>query len=88
MAYADDWYVDANNGNDAWDGMTGAIPTQAMIDEGGTIAGPRRTLQAMMSDDCVKAGWVAGGDCNDGGGAETRRLSGLWVSRKSFFLYP
>ena len=71
MAYAaNNWYVDANNGNDNWDGTTATIPTQATIDEGGTIAGPRKTLHAMMSDDCVVAGdtvWAAEGDYNDGG---------------------
>ena len=49
MAYATDWYVDANNGNDAWDGTTAAIPDQATIEAGGTVAGPRKTLHAMMS---------------------------------------
>ena len=38
MAYAADWYVDANNGNDAWDGTTAAIPDQATIEAGGTVA--------------------------------------------------
>ena len=77
MAYAADWYVDANNGNDAWDGTTAAIPSQATIDEGGTIAGPRKTLHAMMSDVCVVAGdtvWAAEGDYNERGianGTET-----------------
>ena len=77
MAYAADWYVDANNGNDAWDGSTATIPTQATIDAGGTIAGPRKTLHAMMSDDCVQAGdtvWAAEGDYNERGivnGTET-----------------
>ena len=70
MAYAADWYVDANNGNDDWDGTTATIPTQATIDEGGTIAGPRKTLHAMMSDERVVAGdtvWAAEGDYKEGG---------------------
>ena len=70
MAYAADWYVDANNGNDTWDGTTATIPTQATIDEGGTIAGPRKTLHAMMSDERVVAGdtvWAAEGDYKEGG---------------------
>ena len=25
-AFATDWYVDANNGNDGWDGTTADIP--------------------------------------------------------------
>ena len=70
MAYAADWYVDANNGNDDWDGTTATIPTQATIEAGGTIAGPRKTLHAMMSDERVVAGdtvWAAEGDYKEGG---------------------
>ena len=70
LAYAADWYVDANNGNDAWDGTTAAIPEQTTIEAGGTVAGPRKTLHAMMSDDCVVAGdtvWAAEGNYNEGG---------------------
>jgi len=70
MAYGEDYYVDANYGNDAWDGTTAAIPDQAMIDAGGTIAGPRKTLHAMMSDERVVAGdtvWAAEGDYKEGG---------------------
>ena len=70
MAYAADWYVDANNGNDDWDGSTATIPTQATIEAGGTIAGPRKTLHAMMSDERVVAGdtvWAAEGDYKEGG---------------------
>ena len=68
--FASDWYVDANNGNDAWDGTTASIPDQATIEAGGTIAGPRKTLHAMMSDACVVVGdtvWAAEGDYNEGG---------------------
>ena len=70
LAYGADYYVDANNGNDAWDGTTAAIPDQATIDAGGTIAGPRKTLHAMMSDERVVAGdtvWAAEGNYNEGG---------------------
>lgn len=70
MAYGEDYYVDANYGNDAWDGKTAAIPDQATIDAGGTIAGPRKTLHAMMSDERVVAGdtvWAAEGNYNEGG---------------------
>ena len=70
LAYGADYYVDANYGNDAWDGTTAAIPDQATIDAGGTIAGPRKTLHAMMSDDCVQVGdtvWAAEGDYKEGG---------------------
>ena len=70
MAYGEDYYVDANYGNDAWDGTTAAIPDQATIDAGGTIAGPRKTLHAMMSDERVGAGdtvWAAEGNYNEGG---------------------
>lgn len=70
VAYGSDWYVDANFGNDAWDGTTASIPTQEQIEAGGAIAGPRRTLHAMMSDDKVVAGdtvWAAEGDYNEGG---------------------
>jgi hypothetical protein len=70
LAYGADYYVDANNGNDAWDGTTAVIPDQATIDAGGTIAGPRKTLHAMMSDARVVAGdtvWAAEGDYKEGG---------------------
>ena len=76
-AYGTDYYVDANYGNDAWDGTTAAIPSQELIDQGGTIPGPRKTLHAMMSDERVVAGdtvWAAEGDYNEGGdvnGTET-----------------
>ncbi len=69
-AWATDWYVDAVNGNDQWDGSTATVPSQEVIDAGETIAGPRRTLHAMMSDDKVVAGhtvWAAEGDYNEGG---------------------
>ena len=68
--FASDWYVDANSGNDGWDGTTAAIPSQEVIDQGGTIPGPRKTLHAMMSDECVQPGDVvkaAEGDYNEGG---------------------
>ncbi len=64
-AYATDYYVDANNGNDDWDGTTATIPLQEVIDQGGTIPGPRKTLHAMMSDARVVAGttvWAAEGE--------------------------
>lgn len=70
LAYGADYYVDANNGNDAWDGTKAAIPDQATIDAGGTIAGPRKTLHAMMSDERVVAGdtvWAAEGNYKEGG---------------------
>ena len=55
-----DWYVDANNGNDAWDGTSAAIPSQEAIDDaaaaGVAAPGPRKTLHAMMSDERVVAG--------------------------------
>ena len=69
-AYGVDYYVDANNGNDGWDGTTAVIPDAATIEAGGTIAGPRKTLHAMMSDARVVAGdivWAAEGDYNEGG---------------------
>lgn len=69
-AYGADYYVDANNGNDAWDGTTATIPDPATIEAGGTIAGPRKTLHAMMSDARVVAGdtvWAAEGDYKEGG---------------------
>ena len=73
-AFATDWYVDANNGNDSWDGTTAAIPSQEVIDQctaqSGPVPGPRKTLHAMMSDECVQPGHVvkaAEGDYNEGG---------------------
>ena len=73
-AFATDWYVDANNGNDGWDGTTADIPSQEVIDQctaqGVPVPGPRKTLHAMMSDECVQPGDVvkaAEGDYNEGG---------------------
>ena len=72
-AWATDWYVDAGNGNDQWDGSTATVPTQEQIDAiaaGDSIPGPRRTLHAMMSDEKVGVGdtvWAAEGDYNEGG---------------------
>ena len=67
---ANNFYVDANRGDDLWDGTTAAIPDQATIEAGGTIPGPRKTLHAMMSDSRVVAGdtvYAAEGDYNEGG---------------------
>ena len=67
---AENYYVDANHGNDLWDGTTSAIPDQATIEAGGAIPGPRKTLHAMMSDSRVAAGdtvYAAEGDYNEGG---------------------
>ena len=69
-SWATDWYVDAVNGNDQWDGSTATVPTQEQIEAGGTVAGPRKTLHAMMSDEKVDVGdtvWAAEGDYNEGG---------------------
>lgn len=43
-------YVDAENGDDSWDGTTNAIPDAATIALGGAIPGPRRTLAAAVAD--------------------------------------
>jgi hypothetical protein len=71
-AYGVDYYVDANNGDDGWDGTTATIPTAEQIDAltqaGEPIPGPRKTLHAMMSDSRVTVGntvWAAEGDYND-----------------------
>ena len=77
-AYGVDYYVDANYGNDGWDGTTAAIPDAATIEAGGTIAGPRKTLHAMMSDTRVVAGdtvWAAEGDYNEGGDVNGTELT-------------
>lgn len=77
-AYGVDYYVDANYGNDDWDGTTATIPSQAVIDQGGTISGPRKTLHAMMSDARVVAGdvvWAAEGDYNEGGDVNGTNLT-------------
>ena len=69
-SWATDWYVDAVNGNDQWEGSTATVPTQEQIEAGGTVAGPRKTLHAMMSDEKVGVGdtvWAAEGDYNEGG---------------------
>ena len=69
ISSAGDFYVDANNGNDLWDGTTAAIPDQATVEAGGAIPGPRKTLRAMMSDSRVVAGdtvYAAEGDYNEG----------------------
>ena len=81
-AFATDWYVDANNGNDSWDGTTAAIPSQEVIDQctaqGVPVHGPRKTLHAMMSDECVQPGHVvkaAEGDYNEGGVVNGTKLT-------------
>lgn len=73
-AWGADWHVDANNGNDAWDGTSAAIPSQeaveAAIAAGEAVPGPRKTLHAMMSDERVVAGdtvHAAEGDYCEGG---------------------
>ena len=65
-----DWYVDANKGNDLWDGTTAAIPTQEQIDAGGTVPGPRKTLSSAMAIEGLTAGDIvhaAAGLYNEGG---------------------
>ena len=67
---ATNWYVDANNGDDGWDGTTAVIPDQVTVEAGGVIHGPRQTLHAMMSDNSVVAGdtiFAAEGDYKEGG---------------------
>ena len=73
-AYGTDYYVDANYGDDGWDGTTATIPTAEQIETltqaGESIPGPRKTLHAMMSDSRVTVGdtvWAAEGDYNEGG---------------------
>ena len=83
-AYGVDYYVDANYGNDDWDGTTATIPSQEVIDQGGTIPGPRKTLHAMMSDARVVAGDVvnaAEGDYNEGGTAYNPAAATQTVNR-------
>ena len=43
-----DYYVDANFGDDNWDGSTATIPTdeQRLL---GTVSGPRKTLAGAMA---------------------------------------
>ena len=72
-AYGTDYYVDANNGDNGWDGTTATIPTaeqvEALTQAGEPIPGPRKTLHAMMSDSRVAVGdtvWAAEGDYNAG----------------------
>ena len=36
FAAANNYYVDANNGNDLWDGSTPVIPSQEVQDGGGS----------------------------------------------------
>ena len=78
-AFATDWYVDANSGNDSWDGTTAAIPSQEVIDQctaqGVPVPGPRKTLHAMMSDECVQPGHVV--NAAEGGDVH-HRLGRLW----------
>ena len=77
-AYGTSYYVDANNGNDGWDGTTATIPDPATIEAGGTIPGPRKTLHAMMSDARVVAGdtvYAAEGDYNEGGDVNGTQLT-------------
>ena len=69
-AFGTDFYVDANNGDDAWSGTAAALPTPEAIAAGGTVVGPRKTLHAMMSDARVVPGdtvFAAEGDYNEGG---------------------
>ena len=40
------YYVDSEHGDDDWDGSTATIPTQEVIDAGGTVPGPKKSLQA------------------------------------------
>ncbi|MCQ2391273.1 MAG: hypothetical protein MJ240_07600 [Kiritimatiellae bacterium] len=42
------YYVDAVNGDDAWDGCTNTIPSAEAIALGGEIHGPKKTLAAAM----------------------------------------
>ncbi len=84
VGFASNYYVDANYGNDDWDGTTATIPSQEVIDQGGTIPGPRKTLHAMMSDARVVAGDVvnaAEGDYNKGGEAYNPAAATQTVNR-------
>ena len=71
-SWATDWYVDAVNGNDQWDGSTATVPTQKQIEAGGTVAGPRKTLTSAMAIGGLTAGDIvhaAAGLYNEGGEA-------------------
>ena len=64
-----DYYVDANNGDDAWDGSTAEIPTaeQLLLDP---VPGPRKTLAGAMAISGLTSGDVvhaAPGVYNEGG---------------------
>ena len=90
VAFAGNYFVDANNGNDDWDGTTATIPTQEVIDnctaQGEPIPGPRKTLHAMMSDDRVVPGSVvnaAEGDYNEGGDGEGSNVTSNRVQVKA-----
>ena len=52
-----DYYVDANNGDDLWDGKTAAIPTEAqkLLDP---VPGPRKTLAGAMAIQGLTSGDV------------------------------
>ena len=50
FAAANNYYVDANNGNDLWDGSTPEIPSAEVQAAGGTIPGPKKTLEKVMTD--------------------------------------
>ena len=64
-----DYYVDANFGDDSWDGSTATIPTdeQRLL---GTVSGPRKTLAGAMAITGLAAGdtvHAAPGVYNEGG---------------------
>lgn len=64
-----DYYVDAVNGNDLWDGSTAAIPSeeQRLLE---TVPGPRKTLAGAMAITGLAAGdtvHAAPGVYNEGG---------------------
>ena len=64
-----DYYVDANFGDDSWDGSTATIPTdeQRLL---GTVSGPRKTLAGAMAITGLKSGdtvHAAPGVYNEGG---------------------
>lgn len=60
VAHGSDWYVDAVNGNDAWDGTAAIVPSEGS-------SGPRKTLVKVM--ELASAGdtiYAAEGDYNSG----------------------
>ena len=86
-AFANEWYVDADNGNDLWDGTS-----SNHVGEAESTVGPRKTLKGAMEIPTLAANdtvWLLPGNYNEGVMPyfdETPKLAMVYASTNRCFI--